>query len=273
MGKLVAEYWERVVFAMVGFVGLAFSFKYMYAEKVTEASAVFAIAFLSFLYSNLSRFKRFKGLGFEAELWEDKQKEAEVLIDRLKSVVSIYSSQVVLSAVKEGRLTDGTHWEEKWKLFHDLVEQHNVLGQRIDFSALKKQVDDYFLFDMCARNDDGIQRAIVKGREKAREVIAGEFGSPIKDSSGYSRRSLQLAEVKDRIDDPFRLSQSKNLAREILNMAEDAKKKLSAYFGVEVSFSEAEIYRLNTISKLYDNRPVRVTDELISWANGEEKRL
>lgn len=71
MGKLVAEYWERVVFAMVGFVGLAFSFKYMYAEKVTEASAVFAIAFLSFLYSNLSRFKRFKGLGFEAELWED----------------------------------------------------------------------------------------------------------------------------------------------------------------------------------------------------------
>jgi hypothetical protein len=55
--------------------------------------------FLQFFYSNLARFKRFKGLGFEAELWEDKQKEAADLIDRLKNVVAIYSREVVMAQV------------------------------------------------------------------------------------------------------------------------------------------------------------------------------
>ncbi|OKP79625.1 hypothetical protein BTE77_05830 [Ensifer adhaerens] len=266
MGKLISEYWERVVFGVFGLIGLIFSFKYMYAEKVTEASAVFAIAFLSFLYANVSRFKRFKGLGFEAELWEDKQKEAADLIERLKSVVSIYTNEVVLTAVKQGRLVSGTQWQEKWKLFHDLVEQHDSLGQKIDFSALKKKVDDYFLFDMCIQPARSLQRAIRDGENKASANIKNEFGSPITDADGYSKRSQQLSEVKNHIEDAFQVGQSQNLAKLTLEMAEDAKAKLKSGFGVDLQLPENEISRLVAISGLYEKRPIQVTSELISWA-------
>ena len=71
---------------------------------------VFGLGFLSFIYANVARFKRFKGLGFEAELWEDKQKEAADLIERLREVVSIYSREVILGKVRAGRFANGPDW-------------------------------------------------------------------------------------------------------------------------------------------------------------------
>ena len=72
----------------------------IYIEQMTNAGIVFGLGFLSFIYANVARYKRFKGLGFEAELWEDKQKEAADLIDRLKNVVSIYTREVILGKVE-----------------------------------------------------------------------------------------------------------------------------------------------------------------------------
>lgn len=65
------------------------------------------MAFFSFFYSRLSQFK---GFGFEAELWEDKTKEAEGLIERLKSVVEISTREIVLTKVMQGRWSDGADW-------------------------------------------------------------------------------------------------------------------------------------------------------------------
>jgi hypothetical protein len=133
----VRDKWEQLFFGLVGLVLLFFSFSRLWAEDLAGASATFAMAFFSFIYSNIARFKRFKGLGFEAELWEDKQKEAEQLIDRLKSVVSVYTREVVLQRVLQGRLSDGSKWQDNWALYDDLVSKHNELGQKIDFSDLK----------------------------------------------------------------------------------------------------------------------------------------
>lgn len=55
-------------------------------------------------------------------------------------------------------------------------------------------------------------------------------------------------------------------------MAEEAKKKLRDHFGINVVFPEHETARLKAISGLYDSRPVKVTDELISWADGNAGR-
>ena len=99
MLKLAKKHWEQAFFGIVGVAFLAFSFIGLLGGDVAGASATFAMAFFSFIYANISRFKRFKrfkGLGFEAELWEDKQKEAEQLIDRLKAVVSVYTREIVM---------------------------------------------------------------------------------------------------------------------------------------------------------------------------------
>ncbi len=75
------------------------------------------MAFFSFIYSNISRFKRFKGLGFEAELWEDKQKEAAQLIDRLKAMVTVYTREIVMQKVMQNRYSGDGRWAESWKLY------------------------------------------------------------------------------------------------------------------------------------------------------------
>lgn len=266
MIKFIAASWQSVVFAVVGLTCLYFSFVHLKAGDVTGASAIFAMAFLGFLYSNLSRFKRFKGLGFEAELWEDKQKEAADLIERLKDVVSVYTTEVVMGAVRRGRWSDGKLWDEAWALFNDLVGKHNALGQRIDFSLLKREMDDYFLFDIFDNNRGGIERALFAACQEAGNVIRHEFGMPITDAAGYAKRHQQLENIAFTIQNPFTLRSTHNLAQDLLSLAELSQAKLKAEFGLEVNLPEPAIERMRAIAELYRSRPINVTSEFIGWA-------
>ena len=271
MMKPVFDNWQKILFAAFGFIPLYFSVDYLSQGKVTEAGASFGIAFLSFLYSNLSQFKRFKGLGFEAELWEDKQKEAEALIDRLKNVVSIYSNQIVMNNIKRGRWGDGEGWQENWKLFDNLVEQHGALGQKIDFTDLKKFADDYFLFDICEANNNKIFDAMRKGHAAAKKKIDDEFGSPIKDAQGYSRRISQWREIKTALEeDAIRISRAGNLAQVYIDLATDVKRKLKQDFDVDIELDDQEMHRLERIANLYNSRPVTVTSELVDWTKRKD---
>lgn len=269
IGKWFFANWERVLFVLVGLAFLGSCFYLIYTEKVTEAAVVFGLGFLSFLYANVARFKRFKGLGFEAELWEDKQKEAADLIERLREVVSIYTREVIVGKVKAGRWGGKADWGEHWGLYDDLVTQHNVLGQRIDFTGVKKLMDDYFLFDMSMPEIAKIREATVKGTGAARQKISEEFGGPVRDNEGYNRRWAQFREIKEGIEDPFEISTKADLAGQALTMWHDTKERLKRDFDVDVEIDQKVIERLETISKLYQSRPVKVTKELIAWGNRE----
>jgi hypothetical protein len=96
---------------------------------------------------NLRDSKKFKGSGFEAELWEDKQKEAAALIDRLKSIVNIYTRELVMGRVMQGRWGAVYKWADHWRLYDELVMQHSQLGQEIDFSDLRRQVYGLMAYD------------------------------------------------------------------------------------------------------------------------------
>ncbi|CUX49089.1 hypothetical protein [Agrobacterium deltaense] len=268
--KWFSANWERVLFVIVGLAFLCICFYMLYLQKVTEAAAVFGLGFLSFLYANVSRFKRFKGLGFEAELWEDKQKEAADLIERLRDVVSIYTREVILGKVTSGRWGSKVDWASHWQLYNDLVTQHNVLGQKIDFTGVKKVMDDYFLFDMCMPEIKQIREATNKGKNAARKKIDEEFGSPIHDIEGFNSRWAQFREIPDDIRDPFLISTTDDLAGHALKVWEETKERLKLNFGVEADIDTKVIERLETISKLYQSRPVIVTEELIGWSNRDD---
>lgn len=267
--RTVVENWERVFFSIVGFLLVGYSLRLIYVDEMTNAGIVFGLGFLSFIYANVARFKRFKGLGFEAELWEDKQKEAADLIDRLKNVVSIYTREVVLGKVKAGRLGKGPDWRSHWKLYDDLVVQHGILGQKIDFSGVKKEMDDYFLFDMSMPEVSKIREAAFKGKGAAKHKIDQEFGSPIRDQKGYADRLEKYHAVPDGVKEAFEISTKSDLAEHALNVWRDVKDRLKRDFDVDAELASEVIERLHAISKLYQSRPVQVTDELISWANRE----
>jgi hypothetical protein len=241
----------------------------LYTERVTEAAAVFGLGFLCFIYANVSRFKRFKGLGFEAELWEDKQKEAADLIDRLREVVSIYTREIVLGNVKSGRWPKsdcGSHWQ----LYNDLVAQHNVLGQRIDFSGLKNTLDSYFLLDMTIPDYHKVREALVRGKSRANEIVNQEFGSPIRDADGYGKRLKPMRGIQDNIGNAFEVSSRGDLAGLVLRLWHEGRAQLERHYDVKVDMDTSVLVRLERLSELYQSRPVEITDELISWANREE---
>lgn len=271
MIKFIQTGWQAVVFAIVGFFALYHVYQFLEAGKVTEASAVFGIAFLSFLYANLSRFKRFKGLGFEAELWEDKQKEAAELIERLKSVVAIYTTEVVRSNVQQGRFADGKRWLKVWPLYDELVTRHEELGQKIDFSKLKDEMDDYFLLDMCINiNSNGFRQSLQRAHRQAEDVLKKEFGSVVKDMDGYNKRLAQLREINSSADILFQFGQRRNVAEEMLRVADEAGRKLKTFFDVDLQIEEKDATRLRAISEVWKNRPVKVTAELIQWADRQD---
>lgn len=253
--------WEQFFFGIVGFAFLAFSFYSLFEQDVAAASAAFAMAFFSFIFSNIARFKRFKGLGFEAELWEDKQKEAEQLIDRLKSVVSVYTREVVMQKVMQGRLGDGANWQEYWKLYEELVSKHNELGQAIDFSELKAKMDKVFLFDMVSNLYRPIADVVSDCRTNAQSKVKIEFGSPVTDVEGYNQRHAQLQEIPDRIKNLFAVEG--DLAREVLDWVASVQSKLSEHFDIDVELPDQSIEKLEMLSRLYQEGPIPVTDELI----------
>lgn len=131
---------ERLFLFLIALVFLVFSVRFLLNAEITGGGAAFAMFFLCLIYGNVSRFKRFKGLGFEAELWEDKQKEAADLIDRLKEIVKVYTREIVMMNVMADRLGGGSKWPGRWALYDELVGQHDTLGQKIDFRPLKEDI-------------------------------------------------------------------------------------------------------------------------------------
>lgn len=267
--KHVAQYWERYLFATMGVGFMLASIIFLTQEKLAFFSTTFAVSFFCFFYSNLARFKRFKGLGFEAELWEDKQKEAADLIERLKSVVSVYTREIMMSRVMMGRWGGGARWQAHWNLFDELVSQHAELGQQIDFAPLKHQIDTVFLFDIANHLQEKLFKPLQDAKNKAREIISAEFGSPIRDAEGYRRRHEQLREVPDCLDYIFERSATENVARAIIDNAIIAAERLKSNFGIEVAFDETVFDDLKLAAEASDRRPITVTQKLIALADRE----
>ncbi|MBE1284224.1 MAG: hypothetical protein GJ676_13010 [Rhodobacteraceae bacterium] len=138
--------WESWLFRFFGTIALALSLIWLIRDApVAKVTASFVIGLLCFVFANLSKFKRFKGLGFEAELWEDKQKEAEELIGKLNGIVSLYSSEVLSTKFKSGRWSDNeSRWHEVLKLYKALKSNHASAGQDINLTSAERDMGTFF---------------------------------------------------------------------------------------------------------------------------------
>ncbi|MCB2013313.1 MAG: hypothetical protein KDE67_00295 [Sphingobium sp.] len=266
----VQNRWERMLFGCVGAVCLGFTFVFLWSGQITSASAVFAMSFFSFFYSNLARFKKFKGLGFEAELWEDKQKEAANLIDRLKSVVTVYTREIVMNNVMRGRWGGTESWQKRWDLLHELEGRHSELGQQIDFSDLKHEVESVFIFDLCSPLASGVRQSIESAKADAIKSLSARFGNPVTDLDGWNKSHETLRSIISAEDNLFERSRSENIARNILILARTAKEKLKGNFSIELKIKDGLMQRLEALENLIDHRPITITNQLIQWAEDRD---
>ena len=103
MRRITFDNFLRLATSVVGlyltYRGLQLASSDMHAPSL----ACFGFGFLFVAFSHMSQFKRFKGFGFEAELWEEKQKEAGQLIDALTKSMVLMSEQLVFTATHIGQ--------------------------------------------------------------------------------------------------------------------------------------------------------------------------
>lgn len=267
----VRENWEKLAFRLIGLIVLGFSGYQLWLSDEAAFATLFAVAFFCFFYANISRFKKFKGLGFEAEFWEDKQQEAADLIDRLKAIVGIYSKEMILSKAMMGRFSSGNRWPEVWSLFDTVSAQHNKLGAKIDFAPAKRELDDLFLFDLLMPAYREVQKTLQAAQTRVREKIHAEFGSPVKDVKGHSERHQQLWSIKfDLVEEPIVFAKKRVLAKELLRCHQEAATKLKSLFGIDSELPLETKTQLERFAILESQKELQITDDLIAMSANEK---
>ena len=151
-----------------------------FQDRTASASVVLGFAILCLVFTFLARFKRFKGFGFEGELWEQKQREAAELIQTMRSYTAGLGRLLITIAARAGRWNGGLSRRE----LHDAVV--NVEGMlrnaSIGHSETELAKAEFYritLIDMA----HPIYEAVGKAISKAIENIAKElnkFPQPIK---------------------------------------------------------------------------------------------
>ena len=78
--------WVANTIVSLGAIALLITGIYLAIQNrgAANVTAVLGIGFLFVVLLLLAKFKRFKGFGFEAEMWEEKQEEAAALVAALK---------------------------------------------------------------------------------------------------------------------------------------------------------------------------------------------
>jgi hypothetical protein len=132
---------------------------------------------------------------------------------------------------------------------------------------MKKEMDDYFLFDMTMPEVAKIRETTIRGKSAAQQKMEQEFSSPILDNNGFNKRWEQHRAIQLDIEDSFEISTKSDWAGHALNVWHDTKERLKRDFDVDLDVDPNVHERLKNISKLYQSRPVQVTSELIGWAN------
>lgn len=93
----------KFIFLCLGFFFLYHTFIATIDYHYAQASLFFSCSFLSLVFAFLDKFRMVKTLGFEIKLWNSKRKEAEELIDKLKSLSLQLAESSYLSLGGVGR--------------------------------------------------------------------------------------------------------------------------------------------------------------------------
>ncbi|WP_321829788.1 hypothetical protein [Thalassovita sp.] len=257
---------EHAIFWIAGAIFLCASLRAVCLQDEIEASAFFGLAAFSFFFPKLTEFKSFQGLGFNVENWEKTQQDANNLLDRLKTLVEVYTRELVEARVQKGRWADAPDWKGINELFTQLTSQHSALQQDLDFSDLKKSMDDWLLYDAVNNVLNAAQNATVtKSVALAQKKISERFPQPISDANGYGEAVQKWREIPARAN----LSEWRNssdVAAAALDWISDVRKKLKTDFDIELEVDDKTVTDLEYLSSQHKARPLVYTDKLYDLA-------
>ncbi|QDF74341.1 MULTISPECIES: hypothetical protein [Shewanella] len=192
-----------------------------YMDKVGAATATYTAAVLSLIFAFLPEFKKFKGLGIEAELLDKKIEETEHLLKQLRDITAPISEMLISSTARAGRWEAGLPRSQKYELIQRIESELKKCG--VEAAQLERAKADwhfYNIFDLASPIFERITKKL-QPIQQEREKTLGEFKQPITPDrmDEYNRLIKHRNEVSKEIADLRDLWQIKkqdNLATLIL---------------------------------------------------------
>lgn len=164
------------IFTIAGLALFASSVCFGAADKNIAAVTVAGTGIFCLIFAFLLQFKKFSGLGIQAELWEQKQAEAAELVDQLRSLSALSTGQL-LGIAARSRNMDAVI--SRRQLF-ELEEKTNLIvdDARAKPAEIKEHKADFYrcvAIEMLPPIIDPINLVI---RDKAKEqvVLLTELG-------------------------------------------------------------------------------------------------
>lgn len=175
-----------------------------YMDKVGAATATYTAAVLSLVFAFLPEFKKFKGLGIEAELLDKKIEETDKLLKQLRDITAPISEMLISTTARSGRFDSGMPRRQKYELIQRIEGELKKCG--VEDPQLEQAKNDwnfYNTFDLATPIFEKITaklKPILQEREKALQ----ESKQPI---------------TPDRMDEHNRLIQHRNeVSKEIADL-------------------------------------------------------
>lgn len=261
--KITTWNWERLIFVAVGLALLSGSLLQARRNDMPSSAALFSMAFFSFFYSNISRFKRFKGLGFEAELWEEKQEEADALIVRLKALMQLVAKETITNKISSGRFIDHTDWVGVWSLFDQLTGGRGKPVFDEDFADIKLDMDQRFLADITSTV---ASRIFGKKVSEAKRLTHSYRKNAVDQYGNGSPEVVQNSERFNAISDTLvGVGQADNPAQVAVEWLDRTEVQLKDWFEVELpkddDFAMARS-DLAYLARSFDKGPLEINDRV-----------
>lgn len=166
-------------------------------KEAAVVTALGALALGVLCFAFLSKFKKFKGWGFEGETWENVQYEAQRIVKDLRHLAVVVATPLSLLSARSGTWGFGLKPKEMYEAYtatKTVLEKNAVSPEEIE--KIVRIYHDRFSTYFCSRILIPIRAEADKTISVMRDEIGKNFKSPISDHNGYNQAMQALHKLE-----------------------------------------------------------------------------
>lgn len=254
------------MFFLIGVAFLALTLNLVFEETAGEALAPGILSLLSFFLAN-PQFKRLEFFGIKMEKLEKQQQQAEHLIQRLRRIVELYSSEIVLQKVKSGRWQGDSNWSEVWSLYKELAAQHSSLELELDMRDAGLVLRTYLLFDIFMKHHAEIEKPMREIRSEAGRIVNQRYPQADYSNTAFAAE-MALISMPRRHQTPFELAKERRLARTLLEEYSLTSETMKRHFNLDFVPAPEVLQLIKRMADLELQQEFEITSDLILLAGG-----
>lgn len=258
---------RNTVFIATGFLSLIQAYLFLANGRVSEGFILGAFG-LMLLFLADSTLKRIRLPGVELETWERQQQRADQLIARLEKIVELYSNQLIIQKVEQGRWQDGPDWSGTAHLLAELADQHSALDLNINMGLGRTRAQALMIFDIYQSNHELLDGPLREIRAVAAKLVGERYPGADYSNTAFAAE-MALTSMPKRVEQPFELAKQRRLGAALLQEYKETADIMSTHFSLDFRPPSRVIELLERLKDLEGREHFEMTPELVKLAGGD----